>query len=107
MLNAGNVKVAALVAASLRAAAAASADDQVERGRYLVETIAACGNCHTPMGPDGPDASRHLAGGQVIDMGVFRRSRRTSRRTLPPASAPGATQRSPGRSARACAPTAA
>jgi mono/diheme cytochrome c family protein len=39
----------------------------VERGRYIVEVIGACGNCHTPQGPDGPDQSRHLAGGMRID----------------------------------------
>ncbi len=71
--NVGHVRVAALAAASLLGiVAAAAADDRVERGRYLVEVIGACGNCHTPMGPDGPDMSRHLAGGQAIDMGVFR-----------------------------------
>lgn len=36
----------------------------VARGRYLVETILACGNCHTPKAPDGqPIASRALSGG--------------------------------------------
>lgn len=68
----GHVRVAALAAASLLGIdAAAAADERVERGRYLVEVIGACGNCHTPMGPEGPDTSRHLAGGMVMDMGVF------------------------------------
>lgn len=36
----------------------------VERGRYLVESILACGNCHTPKAPDGtPIAARNLSGG--------------------------------------------
>lgn len=36
----------------------------VERGRYLVESILACGNCHTPKSPTGePIASRNLGGG--------------------------------------------
>jgi len=36
----------------------------VERGRYLVESILACGNCHTPKSPAGePIASRNLGGG--------------------------------------------
>jgi mono/diheme cytochrome c family protein len=52
--------------------ASASADELVERGRYLVDTVAGCGNCHTPMGPNGPDTSRYLAGGFVIDMAPFR-----------------------------------
>ena len=65
--------IAAVAAASLLGTAAtASADARIDRGRYLVETVAACGNCHTSMGPEGQDRSRHLAGGQVIDMGNFR-----------------------------------
>jgi mono/diheme cytochrome c family protein len=67
---------AVLAAAAFGSAAStsttAAADPLVERGRYLVETIGGCGNCHTPMGPTGPDTSRHLAGGLVIDEGVFR-----------------------------------
>jgi mono/diheme cytochrome c family protein len=43
-----------------------AADIAVERGRYLVEHIAACGNCHTPKGPQGPVAGKHLAGGFEI-----------------------------------------
>ena len=38
----------------------------VERGRYLVEGLGACGNCHTPKGPDGNLPGRHLAGGFEI-----------------------------------------
>jgi mono/diheme cytochrome c family protein len=49
----------ATVVASAQAPGAAR-----ERGRYLVESILACGNCHTPKRPDGePDASRNLSGG--------------------------------------------
>lgn len=47
-------------------AGAAAAETPVERGRYLVETIAGCGNCHTPMGPGGPERDKHLAGGLVV-----------------------------------------
>jgi len=47
----------------------AVAEDPVERGRYIVEVIAACGNCHTPNGPDGKDMSRNLAGGMHITDG--------------------------------------
>lgn len=36
----------------------------VERGRYLVESILGCGNCHTPKSSTGePIASRNLSGG--------------------------------------------
>jgi mono/diheme cytochrome c family protein len=45
-------------------AGAQSATTPVERGRYLVESILACGNCHTPKSPTGePITSRTLAGG--------------------------------------------
>jgi mono/diheme cytochrome c family protein len=47
--------------------------DPLEHGRYLVETIAGCGNCHTPRLPDGrPDDSKNLAGAFVIEEPVFR-----------------------------------
>ena len=42
------------------------AETPLERGHYLVETIAGCGNCHTPQGPNGPIAGKILAGGNVI-----------------------------------------
>jgi mono/diheme cytochrome c family protein len=45
----------------------ASAQSSVERGRYLVETVGACGNCHTPKGPDGDVPGKHLAGGFRMD----------------------------------------
>jgi mono/diheme cytochrome c family protein len=44
----------------------------LERGRYLVETIAACGNCHTPKGPQGDLPGLALAGGLVFDEAPFR-----------------------------------
>jgi mono/diheme cytochrome c family protein len=46
------------------AALAQSKPAQIERGGYLVNTIMACGNCHTPRGTDGRLISdRALAGG--------------------------------------------
>ncbi len=40
-----------------------AAEAPVERGRYLVESILACGNCHTPKSPTGePIAELNLAG---------------------------------------------
>src|ERR1700757_3721481 len=42
------------------------ADTEVERGRYLVDTVAACGNCHTPKGPSGPLPGKYLGGGDII-----------------------------------------
>ncbi len=45
-------------------AGAAAAEVPVERGRYLVESILACGNCHTPKDASGaPIAERNMAGG--------------------------------------------
>lgn len=41
--------------------------DLLERGDYLMNTIVACGNCHTPMGPDGAVADRELAGRLLED----------------------------------------
>ena len=52
-------------------AATGHAESEVERGRYLVETLAACGNCHTPKGPNGPLTSKKFAGGDVIKHADF------------------------------------
>jgi mono/diheme cytochrome c family protein len=50
----------------------ALAETPAERGGYLVNTVMTCNNCHTPMGPNGPDFSRALSGGpQVFDEPVF------------------------------------
>jgi mono/diheme cytochrome c family protein len=56
-----------LLAAGLFAATTAQAQTPLERGRYLVETVAACGNCHTPMGPNGPLPGKFLAGNMVVE----------------------------------------
>lgn len=56
----------ALVVGALLQVNSASAADAgaVERGRYLVNTILACGNCHTPKGADGrPMEGKELSGG--------------------------------------------
>ena len=45
----------------------ASAQSPLERGRYLVEVLGACGNCHTPKGPDGDLPGKHLAGGFQLE----------------------------------------
>ena len=53
---------------------AQSTEELVERGRYLAEGIAGCGNCHTPKNPDGtPNTGVRLAGAFVIEEpGLFR-----------------------------------
>lgn len=45
------------------AALPASAQSPLERGRYLVEVLGACGNCHTPKGPEGDLPGKYLAEG--------------------------------------------
>jgi len=57
-----------LVAAALagQVAAAQAQGSPLERGRYLVTTIMACGNCHTPKDADGRAvAGKELSGGGV------------------------------------------
>jgi mono/diheme cytochrome c family protein len=50
----------------------AQADALTERGGYLVETIMACGNCHTPRGADGkPIAEQAFSGGLTITSPAF------------------------------------
>jgi cytochrome c553 len=46
----------------------------VERGAYLATSVALCAGCHTPMGPQGPDMSRVMAGGMEMkeSFGVLR-----------------------------------
>jgi mono/diheme cytochrome c family protein len=53
--------VFALLAAT--ALGTASAETPLERGRYLMHAVVACGNCHTPLGPNGPMPGMELAGG--------------------------------------------
>src|SRR5260370_32738846 len=36
---------------------------------YLVESIMGCGNCHTPVGPNGPILDKALSGGPPIGEG--------------------------------------
>ncbi|MBF9030094.1 cytochrome C [Rhodobacterales bacterium HKCCE3408] len=58
-----------LAAAAVVAASPAVAD--VARGAYLVETVMGCGNCHTPLGPDGFVQEAALSGRVVEDLDVF------------------------------------
>src|ERR1700716_3311219 len=57
---------ACLAFATLLAAGSATvavAQTPIERGAYLVNTIMTCNNCHTPMGPNGPQFDKALSGG--------------------------------------------
>lgn len=60
-----------MVAALALAAGRSEAETLAERGRYLVEGIAACGNCHTARGPDGPLPGMEPAGGTVMAEPAF------------------------------------
>jgi mono/diheme cytochrome c family protein len=73
-----NFAAAALRAALLGAALAGSVvsalaqGTPLERGRYLVTTVMACGNCHTPKDADGRAVvGKELAGGASFDIPPF------------------------------------
>ena len=55
-------------------ASTAQAETPVERGRYLVEAVLACGNCHSPRNP--PEMTiipgRELSGGRSVDTPFFK-----------------------------------
>ena len=52
-----------LAACAQQAPAPLQGEALVARGDYLVNNVVLCGDCHTPMGPQGPDTSRSLQGG--------------------------------------------
>ena len=48
-------------------------ENPLERGRYLVETVAFCGVCHNSRGPNGQMISgMELAGGRVMVLNELR-----------------------------------
>jgi mono/diheme cytochrome c family protein len=49
----------------------AAAETPIERGAYLVEGIANCGNCHAPQEPSGAVPLTPLSGGPAIPSPVF------------------------------------
>jgi mono/diheme cytochrome c family protein len=63
----------AVVVALATPVAAQAADGDLARGNYLLNSIVACGNCHTPKGPDGKAIDgQDLSGGTVIEIPAFR-----------------------------------
>jgi mono/diheme cytochrome c family protein len=52
-------------------ATTAVAQTPVERGSYLVNTVMTCNNCHTPMGPNGPQFDKALSGGLRLNEPPF------------------------------------
>jgi mono/diheme cytochrome c family protein len=51
--------------------AAQTAEALIRRGDYLVNGIAACGNCHSPQRPDGSLSGRPLSGGEALKQLAF------------------------------------
>src|SRR5262249_27454034 len=51
----------------LAASATAMAQTSLERGRYLVDTVMTCQNCHTPRGPNGFELEKALSVGFIRD----------------------------------------
>src|SRR5260221_2078862 len=70
----GRLWLAVLAAAITAAATNVHAQAPLERGKYLVEGILTCGNCHTPRGPKGvlDTANRHAGGPQVWETAEYR-----------------------------------
>ncbi len=63
---------AALAALGVICAGAVRAETPLQRGTYLMRSIVACGNCHTPKDPNfKPLNDQELAGGFAIDAPVF------------------------------------
>ena len=57
----------AIVLATVLFAGTSGAETPLERGTYLMESIAACPVCHTPWDEDGQRADQHFAGGMVFE----------------------------------------
>jgi mono/diheme cytochrome c family protein len=71
-INLGSRAAAALILGAALGTSHANPDALVTRGAYLVEGIAACGNCHVQRDPSGkPLADRGLSGGMVFDYPPF------------------------------------
>jgi len=51
-----------------KGAPAPDPSDKVAYGGYLVNAVAHCFECHTPMGPQGPDFSKLGGGGMTIEL---------------------------------------
>lgn len=66
MQNLGWTALAALGALAICGQAAAQPSALVARGDYLVNAIAGCNDCHTPMTPRGPDMTKALQGAPLM-----------------------------------------
>ncbi len=61
----GGTLLLVMAAVLLRGATDVNAKSQVARGRYLVERVMVCGECHTPRVHGKPDFKRWLEGGPL------------------------------------------
>lgn len=57
-----SVAAAATISTMGASVSGADAETLLERGTYLATSIVACGNCHTPKGPEGELPGMELAG---------------------------------------------
>lgn len=69
--HAGRMPVWLMAMAIALGTGAAHAAPSLERGTYLVEGPAGCGNCHTPQGPEGPLPGMALTGMMVENSEAF------------------------------------
>jgi mono/diheme cytochrome c family protein len=97
--------LAAVLCTGMLGLTGAAKGASAERGDYLVNTIMACGSCHTPFGPGGFDQSQALSGRLVEDVPQFKAV--AANITPAGAVAAGPMPNWPGPSARVSAPTAA
>ena len=65
------IAIGFLALASAATVASAQTKAAIERGKYLVDTVMTCHNCHTPMGPNGPQFDKALSGGLRFDEAPF------------------------------------
>src|SRR5579863_7828272 len=62
---AATIAILSVVTFGIRTSVAA--ETPVERGKYLMSSIVACGNCHTPKGPNGKAiAGKELSGNPIV-----------------------------------------
>ena len=66
MRNLGWSALALAGALAICGQAAAQPSALIQRGDYLVNGIAGCNDCHTPMTPQGPDMTKSLQGGPLV-----------------------------------------
>ena len=58
---------ATVILAAMIFAGTSGAETPLERGTYLMESVAACPVCHTPWDEDGQIADKHFAGGLMFE----------------------------------------